>query len=59
MQLFTGSPFHNTVHAPHSPAAQPFFVPVSASFSRSIVNIVMFEGTSTISAEPLMVTVIR
>ena len=35
MQLLTGSPFNRTVHAPHSPAEQPFFVPVNARLSRS------------------------
>ena len=49
MQLLTGSPFSSTVQAPHSPAVQPFFVPVSASFSRSICSRVMLEGTSTCS----------
>src|SRR5574341_1069147 len=58
MQLFTGSPFQSTVHAPHSPAAQPFLVPVSANFSRSICSNVMLEGTSNRSARPLTVTVI-
>jgi hypothetical protein len=36
MHELTGSPFIKIVQAPHSPAEQPFFVPVSASLSRSI-----------------------
>src|SRR5690242_14743494 len=33
-QLRTASPFTWTVHAPHNPIPQPYFVPVSPSSSR-------------------------
>jgi hypothetical protein len=48
----------NTVHAPHSPAEQPFFVPVKARLSRSIRMSVMFDGTTTSSITPFTLTFI-
>jgi hypothetical protein len=58
MQLFTGSPFNRTVQAPHSPAEQPFFVPVNARLSRSMRIRVMLDGTLTCSSPPLTVRLI-
>jgi hypothetical protein len=58
MQLLTGSSFIKTVQAPHSPAEQPFLVPVRESFSLNICNKVMLCGTSTVSTTSLTVSVI-
>src|SRR3712207_3108687 len=52
------SPSTRTVHAPHSPRSQPFFVPVSARRSRSASSSVTLGSTATAYLRPLTDSVI-
>src|SRR5947207_13010988 len=49
----TGLPSTWTVHAPHSPAPQPNFVPVSCSVSRTTQSSGVSGGTETVFSLPL------
>src|SRR5579863_1370187 len=50
----TGAPSTWTVHAPHRPAPQPNFVPVSSSVSRRTQSRGVSGATSTFRSLPLM-----
>ena len=49
----TRLPSSSTVHAPHAPWSQPFFVPVSPSWSRSASSSVTRASSSTSRGAPL------
>jgi hypothetical protein len=55
----TGFPSTRTVHAPHSPSPQPYFVPVSSSDSRSTQSRRVSGSASTARADPLTLRVSR
>src|SRR5438067_5304527 len=54
-QEFTRRPSTSTVHAPHCPRSQPFFVPVRCSRSRSASSSVTRGSSASSSALPLRV----
>src|SRR3977135_2378340 len=53
------TPFTITVHAPHWPWSQPFFVPVRPRYSRRASRSVVHGATSISLGAPLTVRVIR
>src|ERR1700689_1849612 len=55
-QLRTALPLRCTVHAPHWPMPQPYFVPFSFRTSRMAHNRGMSAGTSTVVDRPFTVS---
>ena len=58
MQERTGAPSSRTVHEPHWPMPQPYFVPVRFSSSRSAQSSGISGSTSSVYGFPLMVSFI-
>src|SRR5581483_9408801 len=54
-QALTRLPFNRTVHAPHAPALQPFFVPVRSSVSRRTSSRDWRGSSARVCARPLTV----
>jgi len=50
----TGTPSTRTVHAPHWPSPQPYFVPVNPKSSRNTLSSERSAAASQLRAAPLM-----